>query len=352
MDLVAATGVSAGMPVAVPQLGTSATLKGNDYRPQDFEYRNGYAWTSTVIGCNPGGGTVNCVRRAQINPATATVVDAGVYASNGEYRTFADLAVNHCDDMGIGYTKSSSSMYPAIWYTGREHGDPAGMLQAESLLKAGEISYTAFDGIPHRWGDYTEMTIAPDGLTFWYIGEYSKNTGITSGRWGTDIGSFSFSSCSVGSSPTPTATSQPGPTNTPQPTNTPAPTATNTPQPAPTNTPAPDGTLHISDLDGAGSNQGSKWTALVTITVVDSTGSPVANSTVSGNWSNGASGSASCTTNSSGQCTVTKSDIPKKQSSVTFSVTNVSHSTLSYNAAANSDLDGDSNGTTIVVTKS
>ena len=176
-----------------------------------------------TIGCNPGSGTVNCVRWAQINPATATVLDAGVYSSNGEYRQFPDLAVNHCDDMAIGYTKSSSSIFPSIFVTGRENTDPAGTLQAEVQLKAGEISYTSFEtSAPRRWGDYTEMTIDPDGLTFWYLGEYSKDTGTTQGRWGTYIGSYSFSSCTTGG-PTPT----PGPTNTP--TNTPAPT--NTPVP-------------------------------------------------------------------------------------------------------------------------
>lgn len=349
VNLVNATGVSAGMPLNVPQAGSSALLQGNDFRPQDFEYRNGYAWTSTVIACNPGSGTVNCVRWAQIDPTTATVVDAGVYASNGEYRTFADLAVNHCDDMGIGYTKSSSGIYPSVYYTGRENGDPAGTLQGEVLLKSGTVPYTAFDGSPHRWGDYTEMTIDPDGLTFWYLGEYSKNTGSNDGRWGTYIGSFSFPSCSAGSNPTPTP--DPDPTNTPEPTNTPPPTATSTPLPTPTNTPAPDGTMHVGDLDASSINEGRNWTAHVTITVVDSTGSPVANATVSGSWSNGASGSASCSTNSSGQCTVTKSGIRKKNSSVTFTVTNVSHGTLNYNAAANSDPDGDSNGTSINVAK-
>jgi hypothetical protein len=344
-NLVTATGVSAGMPLNVPQFGSSALLQANDYRPQDFEYRNGYAWTATTIACNPGGGTVNCVRWAQIDPAAAAVVDAGVYASNGEYRTFADLAVNHCDDMGIGYTKSSSSIYPSIWYTGRESGDPAGTLQAEVLLKSGQIPYTAFDGSPHRWGDYTEMTIGPDGLTFWYLGEYSKNTGTTNGRWGTHIGSFSFNGCTVDTQPTPT------PANSPTPTNTPAPTATSTPLPTPTNTPEPDGTMHVGDLDGSSTNNGSTWTAHVTILIVDSAGNPVSDATVSGSWSNGGSGSSACTTNSSGQCTVSKPNIRKNISSVTFTVTNAGHSTLTYNAADNTDPDGDSTGTTINVFK-
>jgi len=198
INLVAATDVSAGMPVDVPQL-SGQTIQANDFRPQDFEYRNGYAWSVQTIACNPGNGTVDCIRWAQIDPANATVVNAGVYASDGEYRTFGDLAVDACDGMAVGYTKSSSAMYPGIWVTGRLSTDPAGTLQAESQLKAGDIAYTSFEtSAPRRWGDYTEMTIAPDGSTFWYLGEYSKNTGTSNGRWGTYIGSFSYS-CDPGS---------------------------------------------------------------------------------------------------------------------------------------------------------
>ena len=241
VNLNTATGVTAAQSVSFPQ-ASGGTLQGNDWRPQDFEYRNGSAWTTMTIGCNPGSGTVNCVRWAQINPATATVLDAGVYSSNGEYRQFPDLAVNHCDDMAVGYTKSSSSIFPSIFVTGRESTDAAGTLQAEVQLKAGEISYTSFEtSAPRRWGDYTEMTIDPDGLTFWYLGEYSKDTGTTQGRWGTFIGSYSFGNCTVGG-PTPTPTSPPTATNTPIPTNTPGPTDTPPPPPTATNTPEPTNT--------------------------------------------------------------------------------------------------------------
>ncbi len=228
VDLNSATGVTAGMPVDTPQLG-GQTVQANDFRPQDFEYRDGFAWTSSTVACNPGSGTVNCVRWAKINPATATVADAGVYGSNGEYRTFADLAVDACGNMAIGYSKSSTSIYPGVFVTGRLATDPAGTLQAETLVKAGEISYTSFEtSAPRRWGDYTEMTIDPAGTTFWYLGEYSKNTGTTDGRWGTYISSFSYS-CNPGNNPTPT----PGPTAT---ATTPPPTPTT---PPPTETPPP-----------------------------------------------------------------------------------------------------------------
>ena len=243
MNLVTATGVTAGYPVDVPQSGGS-NIQANDWRPNDFEYRNGYAWTTMTIGCNPGSGTVNCIRWAKINPSTASVIDSGVYASNNAYRTFPNLAVNQCEDMAVGYTKSSSSTYPSIYFTGRQSDDAAGTLQSESSLKAGETSYTAFDSVPHRWGDYTGMTIDPDGKTFWYLGEYSKNTGSSYGRWGTYIGSFSYD-CSTPATDTPTPTNTPKTataTDTPTSTNTPTKTSTSTATSTGTFTPTPTNT--------------------------------------------------------------------------------------------------------------
>ena len=179
-------------PVQSPQSGGS-NLSGNDWRPLDFEYRNGYGWTTMTVGCNPGAGTVNCIRWAQIDLTTATLgpQGSGIYSSDGDYRSFPDLAVNHCDDMAVGYTKSNSSMFPAIWVNGRQSGDTPGTLQTETQLKAGDTTYSAFDGAPFRWGDYTGMTIDPDGETFWYLGEYSKSI-AGAANWGSYIGSFSY----------------------------------------------------------------------------------------------------------------------------------------------------------------
>lgn len=183
--------------VSVPQNGPRP-LRANDWRPLDFEYRNGYGWTTMTVSCNPGSGVVNCVRWAQINLNNGTLGPAGTgtYGSNGQYRFFPDLAANHCDDMAIGYTRSNSSSFPSIWVTGRQSAAPGGILQPELQLKAGEIAYTDFTfALVLRWGDYTGMTIDPFGKTFWYFGEYSKNTGTSAGRWGTYIGSFQFAGC-------------------------------------------------------------------------------------------------------------------------------------------------------------
>jgi hypothetical protein len=195
VNLNTATGVTAVLPVSVPQSGAGGLLRANDWRLQDAEYRNGRIWTVHTIGCNPGGGTVNCIRWAEIDPTVPTVIQAGVYASPSDHRFFGDLAANNCNDMAVGYTRSNTGIFPAVWVAGRESGDPAGALDPETLLKAGEITYTAFDSAPRRWGDYTGFTSDPNGRDVWYLGQYSKVTGSAFGRWGTYIGSFRFADC-------------------------------------------------------------------------------------------------------------------------------------------------------------
>jgi hypothetical protein len=153
--------------------------------------------------------------------------------------------------------------------------------------------------------------------------------------------------------PSPTPTALPTATATALPTATPTalPTATATPLPTATATPAARYD-HAGDLDGAATLSGStKWNASVTILVHDAYEKPLANAVVSGKWVKGTTGTTSCTTNASGLCTITKSGLSVKTSSVQWSVTGVASSGLSYQAGANHDPDGDSNGTSITVLK-
>jgi hypothetical protein len=150
--------------------------------------------------------------------------------------------------------------------------------------------------------------------------------------------------------PTPTATRTPtlGPTAT----RTPTPTSTRTSTPTSTRTPTPTSTaMHIGDLDRSSTLQPGDWTAIVTITVHDANHNLVVNATVTGAWSNGASGTASCITGSNGRCSVSLSGISKSQSSVTFTVNNVTRAASTYTSASNHDPDGDSNGITIVIAR-
>jgi subtilisin family serine protease len=115
--------------------------------------------------------------------------------------------------------------------------------------------------------------------------------------------------------------------------------------------PPPSITMHVGDLDGTGrSAQGGRtWRATVMVTVHDNNESPVPNASVSGTWNDGASGMASCTTGSTGGCTVTSNFIAVQSTAMKFSVTQLGHAMLTYQAAGNHDQDSSSDGTRITV---
>jgi hypothetical protein len=221
VDLAEASGVPCEnfecFPVPWPQKGSVEILEGNDFRGQETEIRNGLLWTAQTISCNPGTGTRNCVRWAQIDPTLVVpgvldpsgfplesgvdgVIQAGVLGSRKAFRQFPALSVNTCDDMVIGYSAGSEKLFPSIYVTGRQVSDPLGTLGGERKLLEGKTDYSSFQDnggeFPERWGDYTETAIDPDGKTFWYVGEYAKpNVDNPFANWATFVGEFQLRGC-------------------------------------------------------------------------------------------------------------------------------------------------------------
>ena len=72
---------------------------------------------------------------------------------------------------------------------------------------------------------------------------------------------------------------------------------------------------------------------------------------MSGTWSGGYSGAGSCVTASAGLCSVSTGSMTRQSGSVTFTVTGVAKESAVYDAMANHDPDGDSDGTSITVSK-
>jgi subtilisin family serine protease len=117
--------------------------------------------------------------------------------------------------------------------------------------------------------------------------------------------------------------------------------------------PLPDDTttVHMDDLDGSSISVKRRWNATVDILVHDVTEAPVAGANVSGLWSNGARGSGSCVTDTSGRCEITKTKLKNRVTSVTFTVSDIAHDSATYEPADNHDPDADSDGTTITVAR-
>jgi serine protease AprX len=105
--------------------------------------------------------------------------------------------------------------------------------------------------------------------------------------------------------------------------------------------------MHVSDLDGTSASFFFFWwRATVTVAVSDDEGHAVAGATVSGTWSPGAA--ASCVTGLLGRCSVIVT-LGRGQLSTQWTVTSVTHPSLTYQPGANTDPDGDSTGTAITV---
>src|SRR5204863_3538090 len=155
---------------------------------------------------------------------TAPVVfQQSTYQPDTTWRWMGSAAMDKNGDLALGFSASSSSIFPQIRYAGRLASDAVNTLaQGEATLFSGTGSQS---GTGNRWGDYSALTVDPvDDCTFWYTQEYIATNG--SFNWRTRIGNFKFPSCFSGPTPTATATS----TGTPSPT----PTATATVPPTPT----------------------------------------------------------------------------------------------------------------------
>ncbi|MGO4701189.1 hypothetical protein [Dyella sp. 2RAB6] len=127
------------------------------------------------------------------SPGTTPVVyQQSTYSPDTTYRWLGSVAMDKQGNMALGYSASSSTIHPAIRYTGRLATDALNTMQAEASIVEGTGSQSGNN--LSRWGDYSAMTVDPvDDCTFWYTNEYLKTTG--SFNWNTRLASFKFPGC-------------------------------------------------------------------------------------------------------------------------------------------------------------
>jgi hypothetical protein len=112
-------------------------------------------------------------------------------------------------------------------------------------------------------------------------------------------------------------------------------------------------TIHIGDLDGSASGN-RRWDAVVTITVHNSNHQAINGARVLGTWTPLGLNSNDCTTGELGgigTCIMLYPSIARSRAFVTLTINSVSMAGFTYQATANHDPDGSSNGTTIRVNR-
>jgi hypothetical protein len=135
------------------------------------------------------------VTGGNVNPAIPQAATWDPDGANVIHRFLPSLAVDRLGDMAIGYSTSSSTTKPAIKYAGRLSTDPINTFgQTETVLIQGTGTQTGTcnGSTCIRWGEYSSMTLDPDGCTFWYTNMYYSVDGL---NYLTRIGSFKFAEC-------------------------------------------------------------------------------------------------------------------------------------------------------------
>ncbi|MFQ5914786.1 MAG: hypothetical protein ACE5JS_16590 [Nitrospinota bacterium] len=181
----------------VPQPGTAQRLETlTAWLMHRLQYRNFGSHETLVVNHSVDvDGTDHAgIRWYELRKSAGTwsINQQGSYAPDSDHRWMGSVAMDSAGNMALGYSVSSSTVFPSIRYTGRLASDPPGtMPQGEATVIAGSGSQTHSSG---RWGDYSAMMVDPvDDCTFWYTQEYIETTGIA--NWQTRIASFKFPSC-------------------------------------------------------------------------------------------------------------------------------------------------------------
>jgi hypothetical protein len=130
-------------------------------------------------------------RNAGSSTTQPTLFQSGTYDPDTSYRWLPSIAMDKDGNIALGYSKSSTTIKPGIYITGRLAGDLVNTMGAETEIQAGIGSQI---GAGNRWGDYSSMTLDPiDQCTFYYTNEYLKTDGGF--NWSTRVAAFKFPSC-------------------------------------------------------------------------------------------------------------------------------------------------------------
>jgi hypothetical protein len=193
---VAAFAAACGGGACIPQLGTNQRLDSlADRLMYRLAYRNFGDHEALVVNHSVTAGTGTGIRWYEIRSpgATPVVFQQGTFAPDTSFRWMGSAAMDQAGNIAVGYSVSSTTLNPAIRFTGRAPSDPLGTLGTELSIQVGTGSQLANLS---RWGDYSSISVDPtDDCTFWYTTEYLKANGTF--NWSTRIANFKFAGCNA-----------------------------------------------------------------------------------------------------------------------------------------------------------
>jgi len=158
----------------IPQPDTSKKLDAIGEWPMwRLQYRN-FGSYATLVGnftVDVTGNKLAGIRWFELRkPGTDiwNLHQEGTYSPDSNQRWMGSAAMNGNGDIALGYSVSSSTVYPSLRVAARLLGDTLGTMGRETNF----ITSTASQTGSERWGDYSAMTVDPVDESFWYTHEY------------------------------------------------------------------------------------------------------------------------------------------------------------------------------------
>lgn len=178
----------------IPQPGTGQKLDGIPQVVMNVpQYRN-FGSYETMVLCHTvkvDASGLAGIRWYELRRTTGdwSVRQQGTYAPDANCRWMGSIMLNGSNKIALGYSISSSTVYPSIRYTGQspsEYANATGILDIpEDTIYTSSNSQNSYN----RWGDYSLMAVDPvDDETFWFTTEYIGSGGSRKTR----IASFQF----------------------------------------------------------------------------------------------------------------------------------------------------------------
>jgi hypothetical protein len=133
-----------GGGTCVPQAGTTNQMDSLADRPMyRLAYRNFGDHQALVFNHSVTSGVRWYELRSSVSAsAVFSVYQQGTFAPDTTYRWMGSAAMDQAGDLAIGYSASSSTIHPAVRYSGRVPSDPLGTLESEGSIIEGTGSQT------------------------------------------------------------------------------------------------------------------------------------------------------------------------------------------------------------------
>src|SRR6266498_1120838 len=160
----------AGSRSCIPQSGTTVKLDAiADRLMYRLQYRNFGGYQTLVLNhtVDVNGADRAGIRWYELRNSGAGwgIRQQGTFSPDATHGWMGSMAMDSVGNIALGYSASSSTIFPAIRYTGRVAGDPLGQLpQGEGTLINGTGAQTHSAS---RWGDYSSLSIVRQQPNSW-----------------------------------------------------------------------------------------------------------------------------------------------------------------------------------------